>query len=64
MALLQQPENTMLRKTQTFVPNLLAVVAGSLLFVMSVAFVSIPLSLGGHPGEKATVVVQPAFHPS
>lgn len=54
----------MLPRTQTFVPNLLAVVLGSLLFVMSVAFVSIPLSIGGHPGEKAAIAVQPAFHPT
>ncbi len=54
----------MLPKTQTFLPNLLAVVVGSLLFVMSVAFVSIPLSLGGHPGDKTAVAAPSAFHPS
>ena len=64
MALLHQPENTMLPKSQTFVPNLLAVVIGSLLFVMSIAFVSIPLSIGGHPGEKQGGVTPTAFHPS
>jgi hypothetical protein len=64
MTLLHQPENTMLPKTQTFLPNLLAVVVGSLLFVMSVAFVSIPLSLGGHPGDKTAVAAPSAFHPS
>jgi hypothetical protein len=54
----------MLPKTQTFVPNLLAVVVGTLLFVMSVAFVSIPLSLGAHPGEKAAAVTKATFHPT
>jgi hypothetical protein len=64
MALLHQPENTMLPKTQTFVPNLLAVVVGTLLFVMSVAFVSIPLSLGAHRAEKAAAVTKATFHPT
>ncbi len=64
MALLHQPENTMLPKTQTFVPNLLAVILGTLLFVMSIAFVSIPLSIGGHPGERQGGATPTAFHPS
>ena len=54
----------MLPKTQTFVPNLLAVILGTLLFVMSVAFVSIPLSLGGHPGDRLGGATPSAFHPS
>lgn len=34
-----------------FVQRLAAVTLGTLLMVFSVAFVSIPYSLGGHPGE-------------
>ena len=54
----------MRRKLDTFPADLIAVVLGTLLFVMSVAFVSIPLSLGGHPGEAMTLAATTGFHPT
>lgn len=49
---------------RSFTATLLPVVIGSLLFVMSVAFISIPLSLGGHPGEPESLAPRAAFHPT
>ncbi len=51
-------------RSADFLPTLLAVVLATLLPVMSVAFVSIPFSIGGHPGEPIMVAARPAFHPS
>jgi hypothetical protein len=39
-----------------FVQRLAAVTLGTLLLVFSVAFISIPYSLGGHPGESLASV--------
>lgn len=52
------------RKLESFPAALLSVVLGTLLFVMSVAFVSIPISLGGHPGDVMTLSARAAFHPT
>lgn len=52
----------MTRTTPTFANNMLFVVTATLLAVMSIAFVSIPLSLGSHPGE-GVALVDTAFHP-
>lgn len=45
------------RQLPVFALQFLGVVAATLLPVVFTAFVSIPLSLGGHPGEAR----QPAF---
>ncbi len=52
------------RKLESFPSALLSVVLGTLLFVMSVAFVSIPISLGGHSGEAMQVAAKAGFHPT
>lgn len=52
----------MYRNPQPFLARMFSVVLGTLLFVMSVAFISIPISLGGHPGEAIVAAAQPAFH--
>lgn len=54
----------MTRKSPAFLTTFLPVVLGTLLLVMSVAFVSIPFSLGGHPGEPAILAATTAFHPT
>ncbi len=54
----------MRRNPESFPAVLLSVMLGTLLFVMSVAFVSIPISLGGHPGEATTLSARAAFHPT
>lgn len=54
----------MRRKLESFPSALLSVVLGTLLFVMSVAFISIPISLGGHPGETMTLAAKASFHPT
>lgn len=41
-----------------------AVVLGTVLVVMSIAFVSIPLALGSHPGEPGVKSARPVFHPT
>jgi hypothetical protein len=46
-----------------FVQRLAAVTFGTLLMVFSVAFVSLPYSLGGHPGE-GVVSAQASHHMS
>lgn len=48
----------------SFPSDLISVVLATLLFVMSVAFISIPISLGGHPGDVMTVAAKVAFHPT
>jgi hypothetical protein len=45
---------TFRRNKMDFVQRLVAVTLGTLLMVFSVAFVSIPYSLGGHLGEVLT----------
>lgn len=57
-------ENAVRRQFESFPSALLSVVLGTLLFVMSVAFISIPISLGGHPGEIGTLSTGAAFHPT
>ena len=52
----------MTRRTPTFANNMLLAITATLLVVMSVAFVSIPLSLGSHPGEMVALVGT-SFHP-
>lgn len=42
---------------------LLSAVLGTVLLVMTVAFISVPLSIGAHPGEAAAGP-KPAFHPT
>jgi hypothetical protein len=64
MAALPDPEHTMPRNPQTFLGPLISTVLVTLLLVMSVAFISIPLSLGGHPGEAADSAPRAAFHPT
>lgn len=54
----------MFHSPQPFFATLFSVVLGTLLIVMSVAFVSIPMSLGAHPGEAITAVSPAAYHPS
>jgi hypothetical protein len=51
-------------RSAAFLPTFLAVVLATLLPVISVAFVSIPFSIGGHPGEPIAATSRPAFHPS
>lgn len=50
--------------SRAFLPTLVAVVLATLLSVMSVAFVSVPMALGGHPGEPFGTAGKPAFHPT
>jgi hypothetical protein len=45
-----------------FVRQFVGVVVAALVFVILVAFVSIPLALGGHPGEPRTVEAMPGRH--
>jgi hypothetical protein len=52
----------MTRRAPTFANNMLFVITATLLAVMSIAFVSIPLSLGSHPGE-IVALAGTAFHP-
>ena len=52
----------MTHKTPAFLATLIPVVLGTLLLVMSVAFVSIPISLGAHPGEGLAAASTTAFH--
>lgn len=48
----------MSRILHPFAATLLSVVVGTLFVVMSVAFVSIPFSTGGHPGENVVAATQ------
>jgi hypothetical protein len=53
-----------LRDTEFF-QQITAVVAGLILVVASVAFVSIPVVLAGHPGESVqTGPPKPDWHPT
>ncbi len=52
----------MTRTTPTFANNMLLAITATLLVVMSVAFITIPLSLGSHPGELVALAGT-AFHP-
>lgn len=54
----------MTRKSPAFLATLIPAVLGPLLLVMSVAFVSIPFSLGKHPGEPMAAASAAAFHPT
>lgn len=54
----------MTHKSPAFLTTFLPVVLGTLLLVMSVAFVSIPFSLGAHPGEPVLAAAPAAFHPT
>jgi hypothetical protein len=52
----------MTRRAPTFANNMLFVITATLLAVMSIAFVSIPFSLGSHPGE-VVALAGTTFHP-
>lgn len=47
----------------TFLRELTTIIAGTLLLVFSVAFVSVPYTLGGHPGE-ILASTEADYHPS
>jgi hypothetical protein len=47
---------------KAFVRQLLGVVVAALLPVIAVSFLSMPLSLSGHPGEPRPVTGQTVFH--
>jgi len=52
-------------KSPNFARRLIAVICGVLLVVASVAFITIPYSLGGHPGEAIAMGAnQQYFHPT
>jgi hypothetical protein len=52
-------------RSPNFLTRMIAVVLGVLLLVASAAFLTIPYSLGGHPGEVVAIGAgQPSFHPS
>ena len=55
----------MLRTSSPFLPNMLFAVAAPLLIVVATAFVVIPYSLGGHPGEaRPAGTAATTYHPS
>jgi hypothetical protein len=55
----------MLRSLHPFVSTLLSIVVAVFFVVMTTAFISIPHSLGGHPGEVAVApAVVPEYHPA
>ena len=55
----------MLRNLDPFFSALLSVVLGTLLLVMSAAFITIPQDLGRHPGEKViTANATVDYHPT
>lgn len=45
-----------------FFSQLLTVVAGVVLLVMTAAFVMLPYSLGANPGQTRVPAVNPSFH--
>jgi len=52
-------------KFPNFARTLIAVIGGVLLVVASVAFITIPYSLGGHPGDAIAMDANPQyFHPT
>lgn len=52
-------------KSPHFLTRLVAVVGGVLFVVASAAFITIPYSLGGHPGEVIAMGPgQSSYHPS
>lgn len=52
-------------KSPHFLTRWVAVVGGVLLVVASAAFITIPYSLGGHPGEAIAIgASQTSYHPS
>ncbi len=52
----------MFHSMHPFAVTMFGVMFATLFIVMSVAFVSIPLSLGGHPGEIVTAASPAIFH--
>jgi hypothetical protein len=55
----------MLRSLHPFFSTLFSVVIAVFFVVMTTAFISIPHSLGGHPGEVAVVrTAVPEYHPA
>lgn len=46
-----------------FVQELTTTILGTLLLVFSVAFISVPYTLGGHPGE-VVAATDVGYHPS
>ena len=55
----------MLRSPAPFLVTLSAVVLSTLLTVLTVAFLVVPYSIGGHPGEpKSSGVSVAKFHPT
>jgi hypothetical protein len=52
-------------KFPNFARRLIAVIGSVLLVVASVAFITIPYSLGGHPGDAIATGANPQyFHPT
>jgi len=52
-------------RSPNFARRLVAVIGGASLIVASVAFITIPYSLGAHPGEALVIGAnQPYFHAS
>lgn len=49
---------------RSFVSQFVGAVAAALVPVMVIAFMSMPMSLGGHPGEPRPVVATPDLHMS
>ena len=55
----------MLRTLTPFLSTMLVVVLGTLFVVMTTAFIAIPQSIGGHPGEARTAGPwSKAYHPT
>lgn len=47
-----------------FLSDLLTVFAGVVFLVMTVAFVTLPVSMGAHPGDVAVPPASTSFHPT
>jgi hypothetical protein len=58
-------ESSMLRSPAPFLVTLSAVMLSTLLTVLTLTFLVVPYSIGGHPGEpKSSGVSVAKFHPT
>jgi hypothetical protein len=58
-------ESSMLRSPAPFLVTLSAVIISTLLIVLTMAFLVVPYSIGGHPGEARSGGASVAkFHPT
>jgi hypothetical protein len=53
-----------MNRLPNFVFQLLSVVVGVFLLVMTTAFISLPYSMSAHPGEMPALGMLGAYHPS